>query len=62
MKDELTDGHQKAEFLRAKQDMVNRIIQMEEKVLEFGKDKSKKIIYSLSVGRKVCFDLRYVLA
>lgn len=34
LKDELTDGHQKAEFLRAKQDMVNRIIQMEEKSRE----------------------------
>ncbi|XP_076675456.1 uncharacterized protein LOC143372793 isoform X2 [Andrena cerasifolii] len=33
-KDELTDGHQKAEFLRAKQDMVNRIIQMEDKSRE----------------------------
>ncbi|XP_029054382.2 thyroid receptor-interacting protein 11-like [Osmia bicornis bicornis] len=31
LKEELADGHQKAEFLRAKQDMVNRIIQMEEK-------------------------------
>ncbi|XP_076620266.1 uncharacterized protein LOC143341307 isoform X2 [Colletes latitarsis] len=30
-KDEPTEGHQKVEFLRAKQDMVNRIIQMEEK-------------------------------
>lgn len=29
--DELPDGHQKAEFLRAKQDMVNRIVRMEEK-------------------------------
>ncbi|KAK1137645.1 hypothetical protein K0M31_002143 [Melipona bicolor] len=34
LKDEFTDGHQKAEFLRAKQDMVNRIIQMEEKSRE----------------------------
>lgn len=31
LKEDLTDGHRKAEFLRAKQDMVNRIIQMEEK-------------------------------
>ncbi|KAL2738879.1 thyroid receptor-interacting protein 11-like isoform X2 [Vespula squamosa] len=29
--DELPDGHQKAEYLRAKQDMVNRIVRMEEK-------------------------------
>ncbi|KAK2587260.1 hypothetical protein KPH14_002996 [Odynerus spinipes] len=29
--DELPDGHQEAEFLRAKQDMVNRIVRMEEK-------------------------------
>ncbi|KAG7206748.1 hypothetical protein KM043_000671 [Ampulex compressa] len=33
-KEESPDGHQKAEFLRAKQDMVNRIIQMEEKTRE----------------------------
>lgn len=29
--EELPDGHQKAEFLRAKQDVVNRIVRMEEK-------------------------------
>ncbi|KAI4495969.1 hypothetical protein M0802_008184 [Mischocyttarus mexicanus] len=29
--DEHPDGHQKAEYLRAKQDMVNRIVRMEEK-------------------------------
>nr|XP_003701706.1 PREDICTED: thyroid receptor-interacting protein 11-like [Megachile rotundata] len=34
LKEELTDGHQKAEFVRAKQDMVNRIIQLEEKSRE----------------------------
>ncbi|XP_031836295.2 uncharacterized protein LOC116428606 isoform X1 [Nomia melanderi] len=34
LKDELPDGHQTAEFVRAKQDMVNRIIQMEEKSRE----------------------------
>ncbi|XP_024947809.1 thyroid receptor-interacting protein 11 isoform X2 [Cephus cinctus] len=34
LKDEITDGHQKAELLRAKQDMVNRIIQMGEKSRE----------------------------
>lgn len=32
MKDDIPDGHQKAEIVRAKQDMMNRIIQMEEKV------------------------------
>jgi len=31
-KDDISDGHQKAEVVRAKQDMLNRIIQMEEKV------------------------------
>ncbi|XP_078041286.1 uncharacterized protein LOC144472233 isoform X2 [Augochlora pura] len=31
LKDDLSDGYQTGEFLRAKQDMVNRIIQMEEK-------------------------------
>ncbi|CAK9826433.1 Thyroid receptor-interacting protein 11 [Anthophora retusa] len=31
LKDELTDGHQTAELMSAKQNMVNRIIQMEEK-------------------------------
>ncbi|KAL6266878.1 hypothetical protein P5V15_003706 [Pogonomyrmex californicus] len=30
-KDDISDGHQKAEVVRAKQDMLNRIIQMEEK-------------------------------
>ncbi|XP_076289352.1 uncharacterized protein LOC143213413 isoform X2 [Lasioglossum baleicum] len=34
LKDDLSDGHQTGEFLRAKQDMVNRIIQMEEKSRE----------------------------
>ncbi|XP_026668003.1 thyroid receptor-interacting protein 11-like isoform X2 [Ceratina calcarata] len=38
LKDELTDGHQKAEFLRAKQDIMNRIIQMEEKNREAEKN------------------------
>ncbi|XP_012214535.1 thyroid receptor-interacting protein 11 [Linepithema humile] len=33
-KDDITDGHQKAEVVRAKQDMMNRIIQMEEKTRE----------------------------
>lgn len=32
LRDDLSDGHQKAEVVRAKQDMMNRIIQMEEKV------------------------------
>jgi len=32
LKDDIPEGHQKAEVLRAKQDMMNRIIQMEEKV------------------------------
>ncbi|CAK9818779.1 Thyroid receptor-interacting protein 11 [Anthophora plagiata] len=31
LKDELTDGHQTTELMRAKQNMVNRITQMEEK-------------------------------
>lgn len=30
--DEIKEGHQKAELMRAKQDMVNRIIQIGEKV------------------------------
>ncbi|XP_017762228.1 PREDICTED: thyroid receptor-interacting protein 11-like isoform X2 [Eufriesea mexicana] len=34
LKDELTEEHQKAEFIRAKQDMMNRIIRMEEKSRE----------------------------
>ncbi|XP_020300558.1 thyroid receptor-interacting protein 11-like isoform X2 [Pseudomyrmex gracilis] len=34
MKDDIPDGHQKAEIVRAKQDMMNRIIQMEEKTRE----------------------------
>ncbi|XP_018399446.1 PREDICTED: thyroid receptor-interacting protein 11-like [Cyphomyrmex costatus] len=33
-KDDISDGHQKAEVVRAKQDMLNRIIQMEEKTRE----------------------------
>ena len=33
-RDETIDGHQKGEILRAKQDMVNRIIQIGEKVYE----------------------------
>lgn len=32
LRDDLSDGHQKAEVVRARQDMMNRIIQMEEKV------------------------------
>lgn len=31
-KEEITDGHQKAELMRTKQDMVNRVIQIGEKV------------------------------
>ncbi|XP_014484270.1 PREDICTED: thyroid receptor-interacting protein 11-like isoform X2 [Dinoponera quadriceps] len=34
MKDDLPDGHRRAEVLRAKQDMLNRIIQIEEKTRE----------------------------
>ncbi|XP_018307548.1 thyroid receptor-interacting protein 11 isoform X2 [Mycetomoellerius zeteki] len=33
-KDDISDGHQKAEVVRAKQDILNRIIQMEEKTRE----------------------------
>ena len=35
MKEETAEGHQKTELLRAKQDMMNRIIQMGEKVYTF---------------------------
>lgn len=31
-KEDVHDGHQRTELLRAKQDMINRIIQMGEKV------------------------------
>lgn len=31
--DDVADGHQKGEILRAKQDIVNRIIQIGEKVI-----------------------------
>ncbi|XP_029665298.1 thyroid receptor-interacting protein 11-like isoform X1 [Formica exsecta] len=34
LRDDLSDGHQKAEVVRARQDMMNRIIQMEEKTRE----------------------------
>ncbi|KAL6436248.1 hypothetical protein ACFW04_004666 [Cataglyphis niger] len=34
LRDDFSDGHQKAEVVRAKQDMMNRIIQMEEKTRE----------------------------
>ncbi|XP_072752797.1 uncharacterized protein [Anoplolepis gracilipes] len=34
LKDDISDGHQKAEVVRARQDMMNRIIQMEEKTRE----------------------------
>ncbi|GAB1864758.1 Thyroid receptor-interacting protein 11 [Camponotus japonicus] len=34
LRDDISDGHQKAEVVRARQDMMNRIIQMEEKTRE----------------------------
>ncbi|XP_070162015.1 thyroid receptor-interacting protein 11 [Polyergus mexicanus] len=39
LRDDLSDGHQKAEVVRARQDMMNRIIQMEEKTREAERNK-----------------------
>ncbi|OAD53804.1 Thyroid receptor-interacting protein 11 [Eufriesea mexicana] len=72
LKDELTEEHQKAEFIRAKQDMMNRIIRMEEKVTQqvlLGKDetregciskryKSEEARILFLITRTICFDLR----
>lgn len=38
IKEEIAEGHQKTELLRAKQDLMNRIIQMGEKVQKFSKN------------------------
>lgn len=42
IKEEIAEGHQKTELLRAKQDLMNRIIQMGEKVQKFSR---KEILY-----------------
>ncbi|KZC10008.1 Thyroid receptor-interacting protein 11 [Dufourea novaeangliae] len=60
LKDELTDGHQKAEFLRAKQDMVNRIIQMEEKSREA--ERNTRRIWNTPDETALVNDFRTVLS
>lgn len=44
IKEEIAEGHQKTELLRAKQDLMNRIIQMGEKVQKFS---TNGILYKL---------------